>query len=512
MSDTATSQRVQGEVLNVKVGEQLTIAKRIGRGHLGVIYVGVHPVLARRFAVKVLNPVLTCDENAQRRLRRIIREASTVEHPNVVSLIDFGELADGRNYLVMDFVRGTTLSKALNQEGLFSLARAVPLLVQLAEALEAAHRLRVVHGDVKPNNILLVEQPSGGEVLRLHDFGLAQALCGKATEEDPMGHLRVFSSLDYLSPEQISGARVDGRADIYSYGAVAYRMLAGEPPFVGEPEEVMVGHRTREPVPPSRRSGAHDVPPELDAIVLRCLEKNPTDRFKSMEEVSRELQAFLPRPEPSPLEEEVTGRWKVPPEAEEAEEPLPESPARLRQLFYDAMLELAELATNESSASDELLLELQSLRESREEAASLTAQVAVAENRFEDIRRELRERESTLRYAIIDLNLARSDAQQRGTDAAAVRDFERQIEENERALAELELKRSERFTDLNVDLQKNREVLRTLEQQMAAHYRRLYAHLDDARGDLLGYDARRLYRTVDRCRSALTKAVVPADT
>jgi len=511
MSDTATTQRVQSDVLNAKVGEQLTIAKRIGRGHLGAIYVGVHPVLARRFAVKVLNPVLTCDENAQRRLRRIIREASTVEHPNVVSLIDFGELTDGRNYLVMEFVRGTTLSKALNQESRFSLARAVPLLVQLAEALEAAHRLRVVHGDVKPNNILLVEQPNGTEVLRLHDFGLAQALIGKATEEDPLGHLRIFSTLDYLSPEQISGTRVDGRADIYSYGAVAYRMLAGEPPFVGDAEEVMMGHRTREPVPPSRRSGAHDVPPELDAIVLRCLEKNPADRFKSMDEVSRELQAFLPRAEPPALEEEVTGRWKIPPEAEETEEPLPESAPRLRQLFYETMIELAELATNESVASDQMLFELQALRESRDEAASVVAQVAVAENRFEDIRRELRERESTLRYAIIDLNLARSDAQQRGADAGAMHDFEINIDEHERALAELEQKRAERFAALNVDLQKNREVLRTLEQQMAAHYRRLYAHLDDTRGDLPGYDARRLYRILDRCRSALTKAVVPAD-
>ena len=396
------SQRVPNEILNTKLGEKLTVAKRIGRGRLGVVYAGVHPVLARRFAVKVLNPGLTRDENIQRRLRRMVREASTVEHPNVVSLVDFGQLPDGSTYVVMDFVRGLQLTKALTQEGRFGLERAVPLLIQLADALEAAHKLRVVHGDVKPNNILLVEQANGTEQLRLHDFAITMALAGKPTDEDPIGHLRIYASVEYLSPEQINNARVDGRADIYAYGSVAYRILTGEPPFVGDTEEMIAGHKLRDPVPPSRRIGAHDVPPELDAIVLRCLEKNPADRFKTMDEVSRELKSLLPKPAVVEEVEEITGRWKLPPELEELEEPLPESPARQRQLFYDTMLGLAELALKLNVASEEMQLDLKALRDDREEANAAAAQATMTENRFEDIRRELRERESTLRYAIIE--------------------------------------------------------------------------------------------------------------
>jgi hypothetical protein len=451
---------------------------------------------------------LTRDEDIQRRLRRLIREASTVEHPNIVSLVDFGQLQDGSTFVVMDFVRGTQLTKALTQEGRFGLERAVPLLIQLADALEAAHRLRVVHGDVKPNNILLVEQPSGAERLRLHDFVITMALAGKPTEEDPLGHLRIYAGVEFLSPEQINNTRVDGRADIYAYGAVAYRILTGEPPFVGDTEEMIAGHKLRDPVPPSRRVGAHDVPPELDAIVLRCLEKNPADRFKTMEEVSRELKNLLPKPSAvvEEQEEEITGRWKLPPELEEVEEPLPESPARQRQLFYETMLELAEHAVKLGAAHEEMQLELAALHDDREEESTAAAQAAVTENRFEDIRRELRERESTLRYAIIDLNLAKPDANEPKVEGDSLRGIENRVGELEHELAELEQQRAERFAVLNVELQKNREVVKSMEQKLAAHYRRLYGHLDDVRGDLTSDEARKLFRLLERCRAALTKA------
>lgn len=512
MNETSSSsapQRVPGDILNSRLGVQLTVAKRLARGRLSVLYAGVHPVLARRFAIKVLSPGLTKDENVQWRLRRTIREASTVEHPNVVSLVDFGQLEDERFYVVMDFVRGTQLTKALTQEGHLPVQQAVPLLIQLAQALEAAHRLRVVHGDVKPNNIILVEQPNGETMLKLHDFAITMALSGQPTEEDPLGHLRIYGNMDYLSPEQINNARVDGRADIYAYGAVAYRILAGEPPFVGDTEEVMIGHRTREPVPPSRRVGAHEVPPELDAIVLRCLEKNPADRFKSMDEVAHELVALAPKEEAA-VEEEITGRWKLPPELEEAEEPLPESPAKLRQLFYDTMLELGELSVAEGAAPTDLQQELVALKEVKDQAAGVAAQAAVLENRFEDIRRQLREQESTLRYAIIDINLAKSDTKEPKSEEA-LREMETQIAELERQLTDLGQQRSERFAALNEELQKNRDVIKAHEQQLAVHYRHLYAFLDDARQHLQSDDARHHYRMLERCRAALAKTAVKSE-
>jgi len=503
---------MRSEILNKKVGEPITIVKPIGRGRLGTVFAGVHPVLARRFAIKVLLPRLTKEESVQRRLRRMVREASTIQHTCVVPLLDFGTLEDDRTYLTMDYIRGIQLTKALDRDGRFKVERAVPILIQLADALEAAHVLRVFHGDVKPNNILLFEERDGSESLRLYDFKLMEALSGAPTEEDPLGHLRLYGNFDYLSPEQLANSRVDGRADIYAFGAVAYRMLCGEPPFFGTPEEVIQGHRSRDPVPPSRRAGAHDVPPELDAIILRCLEKRPEDRFKTMEEVSRALQVLAPKAPPEPFEEEeITGRWKLPPEEveqqEAGEEPLPESPARLRELFYDTLIELADHAANQGKSSEELVYELSAVRRVKDEVSQVAAEAAITENRFEDIRRELRERESTLRYAIIDLNLAKADLQDRGPDDSDLKDIEFQIGELERSLADLESQRGERFDRLNEQLRASREKLKSMEQELAVHYRRLYAFLDETREEVQTDKARKLYRLLDRCRKALTEVV-----
>lgn len=508
MNQISTPLQTSNEILNSKVGGQLTIAKRIGRGHLGNVYVGVHPVLARRFAIKVFRPMLTQDEDVKRRLRRLIREASTIEHPNVASLIDYGELENGSQYIAMEFVHGIQLSKMLNQEMRIAPTRALHILIQIADALEAAHRLRVVHGNVKPGNMILMEEPGRSEMLKLHDFSLTIALSEQSNEEDPLGHLRVYSNFEFIAPEQINNVRVDGRADIYSFGAIAYRMLTGEPPFVGDNEEMLIGHRTREPVPPSRRAGAHDIPTQLDAIILRCLEKNPSDRYKTMDEVSRELKALLPTATPEHFEEEITGRWKLPPELEQLEESLPESPARLRQLFYDSMLELAEAALAENLANKEVALVVQSLKETKDMVTSLAAQAAVTENRFEDIRRELRERESTLRYAIIDLNLAKADAKDRRADELTLQEIEKQISELELNLSELEQQRGERFAQLNVELQKSRDLLKAMEQKMAALYRQLYSLLDEIRSVFATELAIKLYRRLDRCRVEIARTTV----
>jgi serine/threonine protein kinase len=493
----------------VQLSQTLTIAKRIGRGRLGVVYAAVHSVLARRFAVKVLRPSLTRAENTQSRLRHMIRDASQVEHPAICSLVDFGQLPDKRFYITMDFVRGIQLSQVLERDGKVDAERAIPLLIQLADALGAAHRLRVVHGDLKPTNVMLVDDTGDQpESLRILDFRLSSALAGPPQDDDPMVHLAGYGGVDYLAPEQIAGRSWDGRADTYAFGCLAYRMLTGQPPFVGDPSEVMQAHKSRDPVPPSRRSGVQGIPADLDAVVLRCLEKKPTDRFKTMEEISWELSALVSAPaEQSPFEEEVTGRWQIEFDAEEGtEEPLPESPARLRRLFYDTILELSEHIVEEDVAGLELQQELTALKQVREEASQLAAQVELAENRFEDIRRELRERESTLRYAIIDLNLAKSDTVEGKRKGRALSDLEFQITELEASLAELERQRRERFAALNAELKQTRDRLKQMEHEMAVHYRRLYAELDEARSAVITQESRNLYRRLERCRAALAQS------
>lgn len=490
----------------VVLDQKLTITKRIGQGRLSVVYAAVHQVLARRFAVKVLSPLLTESELQRRRLRHAVREASSVDYPQAVPLVDYGELQDGRTYLTMPFVRGIQLSKVLARDGRFKIKRAIPILAQLADILEASHGWRVVHGDVKPNNIMLVEGSDARESVRLHDFCISSTLAGPAKdEEDLINLLRVYGNADYLAPEQLSGHSVDGRADIYAFGCLAYRMLVGEPPFVGSNEEVVNAHRRREPVSLLRRSGGEHIGAELDRIVLGCLEKNPSDRYQSMSAVALLLRRLMPALETLDPEEAITGRWNIPEEETEQEEPLPESPSRLRALFYDTILELSEHIADQGKAPDGMLEVTGNIKRVRDEVSSVGARVELTENRFEDIRREQRERESALRYAIIDLTLARNDMDEKTADKRRWDDLQFQLKQLESNLSVLEQQRGERFTLLNTELGQQRDLQRSLEHELVAHYRRLYNEVDALRGLASDDEARRLYRALDRCRAAIAK-------
>jgi hypothetical protein len=267
---------------------------------------------------------------------------------------------------------------------------------------------------------------------------------------------------------------------------------------------VLKAHQTREVVPPSRRSGVEEVPFEIDEVILHCLNKRPEDRYPSMVEVAKALRGTAPKTDQEPFEEELTQRWKVPPELEQRELPLPESPARLRQLFYDTLLKLAEHLVSQEVANEKLVYLLNALSSLKEEAAIIAARNSINENRFEDIRRELRERESTLRYAIIDLNLALADINERDGVNQGQAEIDTHIAELEQNLIKLEEQRTERFAALNHELELNREKLKAMEQEMASYYRRIYAYLDEARLEVSTKDTRQLYRLLERCRAALT--------
>lgn len=495
----------------VKLTQVLTITKRIGKGRLGVMYAAVHDVLARRFAVKVLRPALTADDKAGPRLRRIVREASQVEHPNIVPLVDIGQVPDGRYYLTMDYVRGAQLTRLIERDGRFTVAQSVRLLLQLADALDAAHKRRVFHGDLKPNNIMCVEAGAGRELVYIYDWMLSAALGVASGKTDVATHLQAHGTVDYLAPEQLARrSTVDARTDQYAFGAVAYHMLTGQPPFAGEPEQVAEAHSTRDAVPPSRRSGVDDVPGWLDALILRCLEKDPTQRHKSMEQLSRELSrqagtsatltgvAALGRiAEPTAEEAEE--------EEEEEQEVLPESPGKLRSMLYDIALELAQHVTDEGKGSEDLDSQAKALSELREQGAKLSAQVGLTENRFEDIRREMREAESALRYGVIDLNLAKSEALEEDKPAEELAQIDDKINAIEQQLVDLESQRGDRFDALNEELTVRRDELKGLEHQVAIRFRGLHAQLDGLRSKIRTKTARSLFKRVYRCRTALTR-------
>ncbi len=255
----------------------------LGSGGVGEVFLGWHEVLQRHIAIKLIHASLQVDPKVLARFRREARAASTIAHPGIPHIHDFGHSDSGRPYLVMDHVEGSTLAQALREQGPLPVPRAVDLLAQIAGTVAAAHDAGVVHRDLKPDNVMLTPAEGGGEQVKILDFGLAKVLSSDTAELTTKGSFH--GTPEYLSPEIIDGGEVDHRTDIYSLGALAYEMLTGEVPFPGSLIQVLKAHLTRVPPPPSAAASRDDIPGALDELVLRCLAKDPQQRCQSAAEV-----------------------------------------------------------------------------------------------------------------------------------------------------------------------------------------------------------------------------------
>ena len=263
------------------------LLQEIGRGGMGVVYAGRDVRLDRLVAIKVL-PDLVSSNVVRERFLREARAAARLTHPSIVQIYSADERA-GVTFLVMAYVDGTTLSVKLRDGNLLTPADAVPILRDVALALNAAHARGVVHRDIKPENIL-VDRATGRAMVT--DFGIARL--ADAMQSGALTRTgQVLGTVGYMSPEQVTGAEVDGRSDLYSLGVVAFETLAGRLPFDGPAPVVIVAHATK-PAPPLASVAPH-VPRELCAIVDRCLMKNPADRFASGDELAAALEQAVGR-------------------------------------------------------------------------------------------------------------------------------------------------------------------------------------------------------------------------
>ncbi|HEX6332055.1 MAG TPA: protein kinase, partial [Actinomycetota bacterium] len=245
------------------------------------VYRGEDTVLGRTVAVKVLAPQFADDPNFVTRFRREAQAAARISNPNLVSVFDTGS-DDGVHYIVMEFVEGKTLAEFLAGGGRIMPERAIDIGADVCRALQAAHAQGVIHRDIKPGNIMLNVR---GDV-KVTDFGIARM---STTAETVAQTAAVLGTAAYLSPEQAQGQPVDGRTDIYSLGCVLYEMVAGRPPFTGDsPVTVASKQVLEQPTPPSKLNP--DVSPDLDAVILRAMAKNPDNRYQTPEELQTDLE------------------------------------------------------------------------------------------------------------------------------------------------------------------------------------------------------------------------------
>jgi predicted Ser/Thr protein kinase len=292
-----------------------TIESRLGRGGMGTVYLATHARLGRKVALKVIAPELAEDEDFRARFLRESQLVASLDHPNVVPIYDADEI-EGVLFLAMRYVNGPSLREHIRQRGRLAPEETSAVVEQVAGALDAAHRAGLVHRDVKPGNILLAEP---GDHAYLCDFGLAKRTSSLSRTQAGS----FLGSVDYCGPEQIQGAPVDARTDVYSLGCVLFHCLTGEPPYRRE-NELAVLHAHLEEPPPSVSALVPSSPTAIDGVIATALAKAPDDRYPSAgalveafrhalagDAVDAEATRRAPVLAPEPNARRLSGRWLV---------------------------------------------------------------------------------------------------------------------------------------------------------------------------------------------------------
>jgi serine/threonine protein kinase len=279
------------------IDDKYKLDRRIAEGGMGVVYAGTHLSIGRRIAVKFLHSEIATSDDLITRFKNEARLAAAIGHRNIVDIIDMGMLRRRVHYIVMEFLDGRDLDSTLSVETRFSREEATDLAIQILSGLKAAHRKGIVHRDLKPENIFLVMHPDGERYVKILDFGISKLLDDTQVKDVKLTHTgMVFGTPRYMSPEQARGrTEVDHRADLYAVGAIYYEMLSGVPLFTSDNyNELIVEVLTNEPVHLLERNP--ELPPDLGALVMMAVSKDPARRFQSASEFIEAIAPYSSSP------------------------------------------------------------------------------------------------------------------------------------------------------------------------------------------------------------------------
>lgn len=284
------SDRDQPSWLGRIIDNRYRVIEAVGRGGMGMVYKVEHQRMGKIAAMKVLHQEFDDDPEIVERFQREAEAVSRLTHPNTVQVFDFGR-SHGSLYLIMELVRGQSLSALLSRDGAMPFARSGPMLMQVCAAVAEAHSKGVIHRDIKPENVLVTRTHRGRDFVKVLDFGLAK-LSEREETDDVTKKGLIVGTPYYMSPEQIRGEDVDERTDVYSMGALMYRVLTGKQAFTAKtPMGVLTQHLTADLVKPSLRTARDPLHPALDDIIMRAMAKEREQRFASMEELLDALES-----------------------------------------------------------------------------------------------------------------------------------------------------------------------------------------------------------------------------
>jgi serine/threonine protein kinase len=284
---------VTDDLLGRSIGSY-RVDKLLGKGGMGSVYMGVHPGIGSRVAIKFLHPQFSHDDKIVERFFNEARAVNVIGHDNILKILDLNVTEDHRHYFVMEFLHGRPLQALLRHNIPVPLDVAGPIVVQVCDALEAAHKRGIVHRDLKPENIYLITMKGKKNFVKVVDFGIARVTddSGASTGKTQTG--MVMGTPAYMSPEQGAGEsnKIDGRSDVYSLGVMMFQLATGRLPFPGANfGEVLIGHLQLAPPPP--RSINAQIPEAYEAIILKCLQKKQEDRYQSMKELKEAVEGCM---------------------------------------------------------------------------------------------------------------------------------------------------------------------------------------------------------------------------
>ncbi len=266
----------------IKINDRYEVQNKIATGGMADVYLGKDLDLKRMVAIKILHESYASNKNFIARFKREAQNLAGLTHPNIVEVYDWGEFRD-LYFIVMEYVRGENLKTIIDKSGAFDPVLAAQYAIQICDALSVAHSINLIHRDIKPQNIMVT--PEG--VVKVTDFGIAKFIADDNTKT-----LNIIGTASYISPEQVQGKVLDDSSDIYSLGIVMYEMLSADVPFRGgSPIDISLRHITEKPQPPS--SSLIKIPEGFEKIIMKCIEKDPLNRYRSVKELKNDLQNFL---------------------------------------------------------------------------------------------------------------------------------------------------------------------------------------------------------------------------